>query len=311
MKQASNAVSAGGGKTEFAGREKKMFHLMMLPGMIMLFLFVFVPLFGSLMAFQNYVPAKGVFGSKWVGFDNFKFIFSLPDSRQEFINTLVIAFAKLLFNIVVPVMFAILLNEITVSVCKKFFQTVVYLPHFLSWVVLATVVTNMFSFSGPFNSIITALGGEPIQFLADNNWFRKVIVATDVWKEFGYNSVVYLAALTGIDLGLYEAASIDGANRFKQTLHITLPSLLPTIILMTALNLGNILNAGFDQVFNLYNPIVYETGDIIDTYVYRIGMVERQYSIGTAVGLFKSIISFLLIMGANKGAKKLTGSGIF
>lgn len=284
---------------------------MMMPGMIMLFIFVFVPLFGSLMAFQNYVPAKGILGSKWVGLENFKFIFSLPDSRQVFVNTLVIAFAKLIFNIIVPVLFAILLNEITVSVCKKFFQTVVYLPHFLSWVVLATVVTNMFSFSGPFNAVISAFGGEPIQFLADNNWFRKVIVATDVWKEFGYNSVVYLAALTGIDLGLYEAASIDGANRFKQTLHITLPSLLPTIILMTALNLGNILNAGFDQVFNLYNPIVYETGDIIDTYVYRIGMVERQYSIGTAVGLFKSIISFLLIMGANKGAKKLTGSGIF
>ncbi len=284
---------------------------MMLPGMIMLFLFVFVPLFGSLMAFQNYVPAKGIFGSKWVGLDNFKFIFSLPDSRQVFVNTLVIAFAKLIFNIIVPVTFAILLNEITVSICKKFFQTVVYLPHFLSWVVLATVVTNMFSLSGPFNSVLTTFGGDAVQFLADNNWFRKVIVATDVWKEFGYNSVVYLAALTGIDLGLYEAASIDGANRFEQTLHITLPSLLPTIILMTALNLGNILNAGFDQVFNLYNPIVYETGDIIDTYVYRIGMVERQYSIGTAVGLFKSIISFLLIMGANKGAKKLTGSGIF
>ena len=311
MKQGNKAVASSGGKTQFAGREKRMFHLMLLPGMIMLFLFVFVPLFGSLMAFQNYVPAKGIFGSKWVGLDNFKFIFSLPDSRQVFVNTLVIAFAKLIFNIIVPVLFAILLNEITVSVCKKFFQTVVYLPHFLSWVVLATVVTNMFSLSGPFNAVISAFGGTPIQFLADNNWFRQVIVATDVWKEFGYNSVVYLAALTGIDLGLYEAASIDGANRFKQTLHITLPSLLPTIILMTALNLGNILNAGFDQVFNLYNPIVYETGDIIDTYVYRIGMVERQYSIGTAVGLFKSIISFLLIMGANKGAKKLTGSGIF
>lgn len=310
MRQGNKAVAAGG-KTEFAGREKRMFHLMMLPGMIMLFLFVFVPLFGSLMAFQNYVPAKGIFGSKWVGLDNFKFIFSLPDSRQVFVNTLVIAFAKLIFNIIVPVTFAILLNEITVSICKKFFQTVVYLPHFLSWVVLATVVTNMFSLSGPFNSVLTTFGGDAVQFLADNNWFRKVIVATDVWKEFGYNSVVYLAALTGIDLGLYEAASIDGANRFEQTLHITLPSLLPTIILMTALNLGNILNAGFDQVFNLYNPIVYETGDIIDTYVYRIGMVERQYSIGTAVGLFKSIISFLLIMGANKGAKKLTGSGIF
>ncbi len=311
MKQDNKAMTAGGGKTQFAGREKRMFHLMMMPGMIMLFLFVFVPLFGSLMAFQNYVPAKGIFGSKWVGLENFKFIFSLPDSRQVFVNTLVIAFAKLIFNIIVPVLFAILLNEITVGICKKFFQTVVYLPHFLSWVVLATVVTNMFSLSGPFNAVVTAFGGDAIQFLADNNWFRKVIVATDVWKEFGYNSVVYLAALTGIDLGLYEAASIDGANRFEQTLHITLPSLMPTIILMTALNLGNILNAGFDQIFNLYNPIVYETGDIIDTYVYRIGMVERQYSIGTAVGLFKSVISFLLIMGANKGAKKLTGSGIF
>lgn len=311
MKQNNRAMTASGTKTQFAGREKKMFHLMMMSGLIMLFLFVFLPLFGSLMAFQNYVPAKGIFGSKWVGLENFKFIFSLPDSRQVFVNTLVIAFAKLIFNIIVPVLFAILLNEITVGICKKFFQTVVYLPHFLSWVVLATVVTNMFSLSGPFNSVVTAFGGDAIQFLANNNWFRKVIVATDVWKEFGYNSVVYLAALTGIDLGLYEAASIDGANRFEQTLHITLPSLMPTIILMTALNLGNILNAGFDQIFNLYNPIVYETGDIIDTYVYRIGMVERQYSIGTAVGLFKSVISFLLIMGANKGAKKLTGSGIF
>ncbi len=294
-----------------AGKEKIMFHLMLLPGMIMLVVFVFVPLFGSVMAFENYSPAKGILGSKWVGLDNVKFIVSLPDSRQVFVNTLVIAFGKLVFNIVVPVLFAILLNEITVKIFKKTFQTIVYLPHFLSWVVLATVVTNMFSLSGPINSALSALGGTPIQFLADNNWFRKVMVATDVWKEFGYNSVVYLAALTGIDLGLYEAASIDGANRFKQILHITLPSLLPTIVLMTALNLGNILNAGFDQIFNLYNPIVYETGDIIDTYVYRIGMVERQYSIGTAVGLLKSVISFVLIMGANKAAKKLTGSGIF
>ena len=176
---------------------------------------------------------------------------------------------------------------------------------------LATVVTNMFSLGGPFNAVISLFGGEPIQFLADNRWFRTVIVGTDIWKEFGYNSVVYLAALTGIDPGLYEAASIDGAGRFKQTMHITIPALLPTVVLMTALNLGNILNAGFDQIFNLYNPIVYETADIIDTYVYRIGMVERQYSIGTAVGLLKSVISFILIIGANKAAKKITGSGIF
>lgn len=304
-------VSAVKAKRQGLTREEKTFHLMLLPGMIILLLFVFIPLVGSLMAFQNYVPAKGLLGSKWVGLENYKFIFSLPDGRQVFVNTLVIAFAKLVMNIFVPVTFAILLNEITAKVFKRAFQTIVYLPHFLSWVVLATVVTNMFSLEGPFNAVVTMFGGEPIQFLASNSWFRKVIVGTDVWKEFGYNSVVYLAALTGIDPGLYEAANIDGANRFKQIWHITVPALLPTVVLMTALNLGNILNAGFDQIFNLYNPIVYETADIIDTYVYRIGMVERQYSIGAAVGLLKSVISFALILGANKCAKKATGSGIF
>ena len=304
-------VSAVKAKRQGLTREEKTFHLMLLPGMIILLLFVFIPLVGSLMAFQNYVPAKGLLGSKWVGLENYKFIFSLPDGRQVFVNTLVIAFAKLVMNIFVPVTFAILLNEITAKVFKRTFQTIVYLPHFLSWVVLATVVTNMFSLEGPFNAVVTMFGGEPIQFLASNSWFRKVIVGTDVWKEFGYNSVVYLAALTGIDPGLYEAANIDGANRFKQIWHITVPALLPTVVLMTALNLGNILNAGFDQIFNLYTPIVYETADIIDTYVYRIGMVERQYSIGAAVGLLKSVISFALILGANKCAKKATGSGIF
>ena len=293
MSQAANK------KKKRLGREELTLNLMILPGMIILIIFVFAPLVGSLMAFENYVPAKGLLKSKWVGLSNFQFIFSLPDSKQVFMNTLIIAFSKLVVNIFVPVTFAILLNEI------------VYLPHFLSWVVLATVVTNMFSLDGPINAVISAFGGNPIYFLADNKWFRTVIVGTDVWKEFGYNSVVYLAALTGIDPGLFEAASIDGANRFKQILNITVPALLPTVVLMTALNLGNILNAGFDQVFNLYNPIVYETGDIIDTYVYRIGMVERQYSIGTAVGLLKSVISFVLILSANKLAQKTTGSGIF
>ena len=298
-------------KKKRLGREELTLNLMILPGLVILIIFVFAPLVGSLMAFENYVPAKGLLGSKWVGLENFKFIFSLPDSRQVFLNTLIIAFAKLVLNIIVPVTFAVLLNEIRARFFKKTFQTIVYLPHFLSWVVLATVITNMFSLEGPFNAVIQAVGGSPIQFLADNHWFRKVIVGTDVWKEFGYNSVVYLAALTSIDPGLYEAASIDGANRWKQTIHITLPALMPTMVLMTALNLGNILNAGFDQIFNLYNPIVYETADIIDTYVYRIGMVERQYSIGAAVGLLKSVISFILILSANKCAKKATGSGIF
>ena len=292
-------------------RERLIFHLMLLPGMIVLALFVFVPLVGSLMAFQNYKIGLGLFGSPWVGLENYRIIFTFPDSIQVFWNTLIIAFGKLVLNAVVPVFFSILLNELGGKIFKRAFQTVVYLPHFLSWVVLATVVTNMFSLDGPINSFLNLFGIGGIQFLADNSWFRTVIIGTDVWKEFGYNSVIYLAALLSIDPGLYEAASIDGAGRFKQIMNITLPSLMPTVVLMVALSLGNILNAGFDQVFNLYNAIVYETGDIIDTYVYRIGMVERQYSIGAAVGLFKSIISFVLILGSNKLAKKLTGSGIF
>lgn len=298
-------------KKKWLNNEQFIFHLMLLPGMIVLAIFVFLPLIGSVMAFQNYVPAKGILGSNFVGFENFKMIFTFPDSVQVFINTLVIALGKLVWNGIIPVIFAILLNEMSGKIWKRTFQTVVYLPHFLSWVVLATVVTNIFSLEGPINGMLGMFGVEPIQFLADNRWFRHVIIGTDVWKEFGYNSVIYLAALLGIDPGLYEAASIDGASRIKQIFKITLPCLLPTIVLMTALNLGNILNAGFDQVFNLYNPVVYETGDIIDTYVYRIGLVERQYSIGTAVGLFKSVISFLLILGANKMAKKTTGRGIF
>ena len=292
-------------------KERLTFHLMLLPGMIVLLIFVFVPLLGSVMAFQDYKVGLGFFRSPWVGLENFRIIFTFRDSVQVFWNTLIIAFGKLVLHAIVPVIFSILLNELGGKIFKRTFQTIVYLPHFLSWVVLATVVTNMFSLDGPINAFLGLFGVDGNQFLADNSWFRTVIIGTDVWKEFGYNSVIYLAALLSIDPGLYEAASIDGASRFKRILHITLPSLMPTVVLMVALSLGNILNAGFDQVFNLYNPIVYETGDIIDTYVYRIGMVERQYSIGAAVGLFKSIISFVLILGSNRLAKRLTGSGIF
>ena len=287
------------------------YHVMMLPGMIILIAFYFVPMLGCCMAFQDFIPAKGILGSKWIGFENFKYMFSLPDSRRIFVNTLAIACGKIIIGTLVPIIFALLLNEIRIKWFKRVSQTIVYLPHFLSWIVLAAVIRNLFAYDGPINQLMESLHMTPVLFLGSNQWFRPLLIGTDVWKEFGYNSVVYLAALTGIDPGLFEAASIDGANRFKQILHITVPALLPTVVLMTALNLGNILNAGFDQVFNLYNPIVYETGDIIDTYVYRIGMVERQYSIGTAVGLLKSVISFVLILSANKLAQKTTGSGIF
>lgn len=287
------------------------FHLMLLLPMLFLAVFSFAPLFGILMAFQDYIPAKGILQSRWVGLENFDFIFSLPSSRQIFANTIIISLGKLAAGIIVPVFFALLLNEIRVIAFKRTVQTIVYLPHFLSWVVLANVVSSILGFDGPVNSLIQSMGHDPILFLGSNVWFRPVIILSDCWKEFGYGSIIYLSALTSIDPGLYESASLDGASRLQKIFYITLPMLVPTIVLMMALNLGNILNAGFDQIFNLYNPLVYETGDIIDTYVYRIGLLDMQYSLATAVGLIKSVIGFVLIMSSNLISRKLVSRSIF
>ena len=287
------------------------FHLMLLLPMLFLAVFSFAPLFGILMAFQDYMPAKGILQSRWVGLENFDFIFSLPSSRQIFANTIIISLGKLAAGIIVPVFFALLLNEIRVIAFKRTVQTIVYLPHFISWVVLANVVSTILGFDGPVNSLIQSMGHDPILFLGSNVWFRPVIILSDCWKEFGYGSIIYLSALTSIDPGLYESASLDGASRLQKIFYITLPMLVPTIVLMMALNLGNILNAGFDQIFNLYNPLVYETGDIIDTYVYRIGLIDMQYSLATAVGLIKSVIGFVLIMSSNLVSRKLVSRSIF
>ncbi|MFL1673580.1 ABC transporter permease subunit [Paenibacillus dendritiformis] len=287
------------------------FHLMMSAGMIFLIIFSFIPMFGIVMAFQDYVPAKGISGSRWVGLDNFKFMLQIPDSKQIFINTIVIAVWKIIVGTFVSITFALLLNEIRLKFAKRFMQTVVYLPNFLSWAVLATVVMNIFSYEGPINAFLGWFGVDPILFMASNEWFRPMLVLSDVWKGFGYGSIIYLASLTSIDPGQYEAASIDGANRFQKLWYVTLPGLMPTILLVTTLNLPNVLNAGFDQIFNLYNPLVYETADIIDTYVYRVGLVERQYSLGTAVGLLRSIVGIILILSANKLTQKLTDYRIF
>lgn len=287
------------------------FHLMLLLPMLFLAVFSFAPLFGILMAFQDYIPAKGILQSRWVGLENFDFIFSLPSIRQIFANTIIISLGKLAAGIIVPVFFALLLNEIRVIAFKRTVQTIVYLPHFLSWVVLANVVSSILGFDGPVNSLIQSMGHDPILFLGSNVWFRPVIILSDCWKEFGYGSIIYLSALTSIDPGLYESASLDGASRLQKIFYITLPMLVPTIVLMMALNLGNILNAGFDQIFNLYNPLVYETGDIVDTFVYRIGLIDMQYSLATAVGLIKSVIGFVLIMSSNLVSRKLVSRSIF
>ena len=255
---------------------------------------------------------QGILGSKWVGLDNFKYIMMLPDTKEILGNTISIAIGKIIINLIVPIVVALLLNEIRNRYFTKTVQTIIYLPHFISWVILAGMLLDLLSPStGIVNKVITSLGFDSVYFLGENALFPKTMVVTDVWKNFGYGTIVYLAALTGIDPNLYEAAQIDGANRWKQVWHVTLPGMLPIIILMTTLNLGNVLNAGFEQIFNMLTPAVYESGDIIDTYVYRMGMVEQQYSISTAVSTLKSLVSFILISLSYFLADKFAGYRIF
>jgi putative aldouronate transport system permease protein len=289
----------------------KHYWLMLAPGYIWLILFSIVPMFGIIMAFQDFNPTLGMFKSKWVGFENFQYMFAMDDVKQVFINTITIAVGKLIGNLFVPLIFALLLNELTVKKLVRPIQTLVYLPYFLSWVILASIVLNIFGFDGPVNNILGAFGIEPVLFFGRPEMFRPLVIGSDIWKGFGYNAVIYLAALTGIDPSLHEAASIDGAGRFKRLLHVTLPGIRSTIALLAILSLGSVLNAGFDQIFNLYNPLVYSTGDIIDTWVYRAGLVDLQFSLATAVGLLKSLVSFILIILSYVLADKYTGYKIF
>lgn len=287
------------------------YHLMLMPGMILLLIFSIIPMFGAVIAFQNYIPAKGISGSVWVGLDNFKRLFMLPDFKQILGNTFFISIGKLVLGTAGSIIFALLLNECHMMKLKKTVQTAVYLPHFLSWVILAVMFSNLFSLTGVVNQIVTFLGGEPTMFLISNQWFRPLMILGETWKEFGYGAIIYVAAMTGIDPTLYEAAGMDGAGRLKRMMHVTLPGIVPQIVLMTILNIGQVLNAGFDQIFNLYSPLVYETGDIIDTYVFRVGMINQQFSLATTVGLFKSVISFILLLGAYKLADKMLGYKVF
>lgn len=271
------------------------YFLMCLPGLLWVFFFSIVPMRGIILAFEEYNPGLGMWKSPLVGLDNFKYLFELADAKRVIVNTFVIAGLKIVFNIVVPVLFALMLNEVKSLRYKKLVQTAVYLPHFLSWVILASVILNIFGSGGIVNQIRGLFGGTPLIFFSESKYFRGLAIGSDVWKEFGFNAVIYLAALTGIDPTLYEAAAIDGCGRFNRIWHITIPGIVPTIVVMTVLGMGNALNAGFDQIFNLYNPMVYSTGDIIDTWVYRIGLVNLQFSLATTAGLFKSAISFVLI----------------
>ena len=273
------------------------YHLMLLPGVMILLIFRYIPMFGIIIAFQRFIPALGVFGpQKWIGLGNFEYLLNLPNSFQVFYNTLLIASAKIAFGMMVPILFSLLLNEVSKQSFKRIVQTIIYFPYFVSWVIFGGIAIDLLSPStGIVNEIISIFGIEPIFFVGNPRWFRATLVATDVWKNFGFGTVIYLASITSIDPTLYEAASIDGAGRFQKMWHITIPGISMIIVLLMVLNIGNILNAGFEQVFNLYSPMVYRTGDIIDTFVYRLGILQSQFGVATAVGLFKSVVSFILI----------------
>ena len=293
-----------------------MYHLMLLVPVVILFVYNILPIpAGILMSFQNFQPGTGFLHSDYVGLKNFGRLIALKDTLPALINTLVIATWKIVGNLFCAVTFALLLNEISVKWFKRTVQTITYLPYFLSWVILAGIMIKFLSPGstasnmGFMNILLvkTGLVKEPVYFLGTNDTFRATAIISDIWKNFGYNSIVYLAALTGIDPTLYEAAAVDGAGRWKQTIHVTLPGIAPFVALMTILSIGNVLNAGFDQIFNLYSPAVYETGDIIDTLVYRLGMINAQYSLSSAVGLLKSIASCILVVTGYKIADRYAG----
>lgn len=286
-------------------------HLMILPGLLFILIFKYMPLGGITIAFKEFLPGKGIWRSPWVGLENFEYMLALPDTKRVMWNTLFIAAAKILINFPVPIIISILLNEVKNHRFKRSVQTIIYLPYFISWVILAGIIQDLFAKEGLINQFLGIFGAEPVFFLGNKYAFLGVLIGTDVWKNFGYNTVVYLAAITGIDETLYEAAKIDGANRFQQIWNVTLPGIAPIVVLMMILNLGNVLNAGFEQIFNLYNPLVYETADIIDTFVYRISLVEANYSLGTAVGLLKSVVSFILIVTSYKIANKYSDYTVF
>lgn len=288
-------------------KEYRQLLFMMAPAVLFFAIFSYVPMYGVVLAFKDFRIMDGIMASPWVGLKYFRKAFEDPYFLKTIENTLIISFGKLIFGFPLPILFVVLLNELKGNRFKKIVQTVSYLPHFMSWVILGSIFFSLLSLGGPVNSILEFLGFEKIMFMGTSSVFRQVLITTDVWKGFGWGSVLYLAAIAGIDQEMYEAAKVDGANRLHNILYITLPTILPVICINLILNLSGILNAGFDQVFNMYSETVYDVADIIDTYVYRIGLKSMQYSLSTAVGLFKSVIGLVMIILVNFVIGKVGG----
>ncbi len=286
--------------------------LLLVPSIAYFIIFHYIPLYGLTIAFKDYQIQKGILGSTWVGFAHFERLFHMESFRQVFKNTIVLGFLKFIFGFPAPIIFAVMLNEVQHSIIKKPVQTISYLPHFMSWVVLGGILTQLLSPStGPVNLIIQKLGFEKIYFLADPKWFRTVLVVSSVWKNIGWGSIVYLAALSNVDQEVHEAAMVDGASRLQRIWKITIPEIVPIITIMLILNIGSLINDDFDQVFNLYNSAVYDVGDVLSTYIYRAGLVNFEYSFATAVGLFKNLISVALVLSTNAICKKINEYSIW
>ena len=292
--------------------QNKQVYMMMLPVLVLLLIFSYYPMYGIILAFKDYLPNKGIWGSEWVGFRHFIAVFSLPVFFNAFRNTIVISLLTLIFCFPAPIGLALLLNEVTNRPYKRFIQTCIYFPNFISWVVLAGIINSLLNYStGTVNNILANIGLSRVEFLASEALFYPVLIISCIIKDAGWGTIIYTAGISSIDPTLYEAAMIDGCKRFGMARYITLPSLSPIILIMFTMQVGNILNANFDAIYNLYNPTVYSVADVIDTLVMRTGFEEGYYERGTAIGLFKSVINFVLLLSANAIVKKINGYGMY
>ena len=280
------------------------FYLMLIPGVTFLIIFSYLPMFGLVMAFQDFTPLRSFKNSPWVGLKNFRDMLALPTFWNVVGNTLSISIAKIILRLLVPLILALLLNEVVHHKFMRMAQTVFFLPYFLSWAVMGGVLRNLFQYDGMVNELLGRIGIDPIMFLGSNTWFPIIIILSDVWKDMGYNMIIFLAAITGVDTALNESAALDGANRWQQIWHITLPTIRPIVVMLLVLSLGSVLSAGMEQIMLLYNPMVYKSSDIIDTLVYRLGLVNHQWSLSTAVGMMKSVVSFILVVISYRIASK-------
>lgn len=287
-------------------------YLMLLPALLFYVIFCYVPMYGITIAFKDYLLSKGILASPWIGLENFHIMFGLDKFWEVMFNTFYLNILRLIWGFPAPLILALLLNEVRKAIFKRTVQTIIYLPHFISWVTIAGIVGALLSINdGVVNEAIAMFGGNRIDFLTNSDLFRPLLVSTGIWKEVGWSTIIYFAAIAGVSVELYEAAIVDGASRWKQVWHVTLPTIAPTISILLILTMGSMMAGGFDQVFNLYNPMVYDVGDTIDTYIYRVGIGEGKFSMATAIGLFLNVINFTLLFTVNKISKRVSGVGIY